>query len=104
VKAALILSNVTCIRRAYAAYSISLQTITKSGHEPFYSDKRQHAHHYLYLPQLHCSQHTPQRCQVCVQHRDCIRSARSASVCSATGAVVYHKRADDIRNEVWAMG
>ena len=34
VKAALLLSNVTCIRRAYAAYSISLQTITKSGQEP----------------------------------------------------------------------
>jgi hypothetical protein len=41
VKAALILSNVTCIRRAYAAYSISLQTITKSGQEPELCDKAQ---------------------------------------------------------------
>jgi hypothetical protein len=40
VKAALLLSNVTCIRRAYAAYSISLQTITKRGQEPKMGSKR----------------------------------------------------------------
>ena len=48
MKAARILSNVTCIRRAYAAYSISLQTITKSGQEPQLFGKA----HYTRFPQL----------------------------------------------------